>query len=150
MIADPSRPRPSREGLRPGVIAAPHSACVSLLVQKGGGEARAVLERLHERGMIEARGEKRGRVYHLAATLYRRLGQVSGYVRSRGFDRIQQRQMILNAVETEGQITRKGAASLCQISDPQAYYLLSKMVSNGELELFGKGRGAYYVRKRMT
>ena len=66
------------------------------LIQKSASEARAVLERLHERGMIEARGEKRGRVYHLAAILYRRLGEIPAYVRSRGFDKIQQRQMVLS------------------------------------------------------
>lgn len=118
------------------------------LIQKGASEARAVLESLHERGMVEARGEKRGRVYHLAASLYRRLGQTPGYVRTRGFDRIQQRQMILNAIDAEGRITRKKAAELCQISAPQAYYLLSKMVLDEELERFGKGRGSYYLRKR--
>lgn len=118
------------------------------LIQKGMTEARSVLERLHERGMVEARGEKRGRVYCLAAALYRRLGETLAYVRSRGFDRIQQRQMILNLVDAEGRITRKKAAELCQISEPQAYHLLSKLVSGKDLEMVGKGRGAYYVRKR--
>lgn len=60
------------------------------LIQKGISQARSVLESLRERGLIEARGEKRGRVYHLAAALYRRLGAVPGYVRTRGFDRIRQ------------------------------------------------------------
>jgi len=118
------------------------------LIQKGASEARAVLERLHERVMVEARGEKRGRVYHLAASLYRRLGETPGYVRTRGFDRIQQRQMILNLVEAEGRITRAKAAALCRMTDPQAYHLLSKMVSDGDLERMGKGRGSHYVRKR--
>jgi len=106
-----------------------------------------VLERLHERGMIEARGERRGRVYHMAASLYRRLGDIPGYVRSRGFDRIQQRQMILSAVKAEGKITRKKAAELCQISEDQASRLLRKICSERQLELVGKGRGAYYVLK---
>jgi len=118
------------------------------LIQKGVSEARAVLERLHERGMIEARGEKRGRVYHMAASLYRRLGDIPAYVRSRGFDQIQQRQMILEAVEAEGKITRKKTAELCRISSPQAYHILSKLVSEGQLEMLGQGRGAYYVQKR--
>jgi ATP-dependent DNA helicase RecG len=118
------------------------------LIQKGTPEARAVLERLHERGMIEARGEKRGRVYHLAASLYRRLGEVSGYVRSRGFDRIQQRQMVLSAVQAQGQITRKKTAELCRISEDQASRLLRKLCENKQLELIGRGRGAHYVAKR--
>jgi ATP-dependent DNA helicase RecG len=121
---------------------------VGRLIQKGESEARSVLERLHERGLIEARGEKRARVYHLAAGLYKRLGGVSAYVRSRGFDRIQQRQMILNAVDAEGKITRKKAADLCQITEPQAYHLLAKMVEGQDLQREGKGRGAFYTRKR--
>jgi len=118
------------------------------LIQKGISQARSVLESLHERGLIEARGEKRGRVYHLAAALYRRLGAVPGYVRTPGFDRIQQRQMVLDAVAVDGRITRKKAAEPCQITEPQAYYLLSQMCANGDLESVGQGRGAFYVRKR--
>jgi len=117
------------------------------LIQKGISQARSVLGSLHERGLIEARGERRGRVYHLAAVLYRRLGAVPGYVRARGFDRIQQRQMVLDAVGIDGRMTRKKAAELCQITEPQAYYLLSKMCLNGDLESVGKGRGAFYVCK---
>ncbi|MGM0787058.1 MAG: ATP-binding protein, partial [Thermodesulfobacteriota bacterium] len=119
----------------------------SRLIQKGLSDTRAVLERLHERGMVEARGEKRGRVYHMGASLYRRLGEVSGYVRSRGFDRIQQQQMVLNAVEADGKITRKKAAELCRISENQASRLLKKLCDQDKLEMLGKGRGAYYVPK---
>ncbi len=118
------------------------------LLQKGLGEARTVLERLHERGMVEGRGEKRGRVYHLASSLYQQLGLTSAYIRSRGFDQIQQRQMILQSVEAEGKITRRKATDLCRISEPQAYRLLSKMLKNNDLDKVGNGRGAYYVKKR--
>ncbi len=116
-------------------------------IQKGVSETRSVLERLMERGMIEAKGEKRARVYHLAATLYRRLGNIPGYVRSRGFDRIQQRQMVLQAIMAEGRITRKKTADLCKITESQAYHLLSKMVVDKDLEKIGKGRGSHYVKK---
>jgi len=114
------------------------------LIQKGATEARAVLERLHERGMIEGRGENRGRAYHLAASLYRRLGQTPAYVRSRGFNRIQQRQMVLNLVETEGRITRAKAAELCQISEDQASRLLRNLRDGNDLQQEGRGRGAFY------
>lgn len=118
------------------------------LTQKGQPEGRAVLEKLVERGLVEARGEKRGRVYHMAAGLYRRLGKTPAYVRSRGFDRVQQRQMVLNLVEAEGRITRAKAAELCQITEPQAYRLLSNMTKDKELRMEGKGRGVYYVQDR--
>jgi len=117
------------------------------LIQKGMSEARAVLERLHERGMVEARGEKRGRVYHLSASLYRRLGQTPGYVRTRGFDRIQQHEMILNLANVEGRITRAKAADLCQVSEDQSSRLLRNLCKEGRLELIGKGRGAHYIPK---
>ena len=114
------------------------------MIQKGAAEARAVLERMVERGLVEGRGEKRGRVYHVAAPLYRRLGQTPAYVRSRGFDQIQQRQMVLNLAKTEGRITRAKAAELCQISEDQASRLLRKLRDSGELEQDGRGRGASY------
>lgn len=117
---------------------------VSRLIQKATSEARSALERLVERGLVEARGEKRGRVYHLAATMYKRLGEVPAYVRARGFDRVQQRQMVLNLLRTEGEITRAKAAALCQISADQASRLLRKMRDEGDLEQFGRGRGASY------
>mgnify|MGYP005859043271 CR=1 FL=1 len=59
------------------------------LIQKGEHQGRAVLERLVERGLIEARGKRRDRVYYLSAGLYRELGAPSGYVRAHGFDPIQ-------------------------------------------------------------
>ena len=118
------------------------------LIQKSASEARAVLERLHERGLVEARGEKRGRVYHLSAKLYERLGGVAAYVRTKGFDRIQQRQMILDAVKAHGRITRKMAAELCKATGPEAYRLLTKMTKNSELELKGSGPGSYYILNR--
>jgi len=120
---------------------------ISRMIQKSTPEARSVLEKLHERGLVEARGEKRGRVYHLAAALYKRLGEVPAYVRSKGFDQIQQRQMVMNLLRTEDEITRAKAAALCQISEDQASRLLRKMRDDGYLEQVGRGRGVSYRLK---
>ena len=123
---------------------------VCKVIQKGASEGRRVLERLLERGLIEARGEKRARIYHLAASLYDRLQDVSGYVRTRGFDKIQQQQMIHSAIAAskDKRITREDVGELCKITPAQAYHLLKKMSMDEELELHGSGRGAYYTRKR--
>lgn len=120
------------------------------LIQKGSAEGRAVLEKLHERGLIEGKGEKKGRVYHMSAELYRRFGSIAGYVRAKGFDKIQQCQMVLSALKagSEDRITREAVAELCKITKAQAYHLLKKMCIDGELEPHGKGRGAYYTLKR--
>ena len=119
-----------------------------VLIQKGAAQVRAVLEGLHEKGFIEARGEKKGRAYHLSADLYRRFGGTSAYVRAKGFDELQQRQMILNALDTEGKITRNQVMDLCLLNGPQAYRLLKKMCNKGELEMIGNKKAAFYIKKR--
>jgi ATP-dependent DNA helicase RecG len=119
------------------------------LIQKGSTESRAVLERLHERGLIDAKGEKRGRVYHLGAALYRRFGDLKGYVRSHGFEPIQQEQMILQFIDAHGKITRSQAAELCQINVNQSNRLLTRMRKKDVIKMQGKPpKGAYYVRKK--
>lgn len=117
------------------------------LIQRNPAEARSLLEQLNERGMVEARGEKRGRVYHLSASLYRRFGQQDGYVRARGFDRIQRQEMVLSYLRSEERITRAKAAELCRISEDQAYRLLRKLRDSGVLLQHGKARGVYYTLK---
>lgn len=114
------------------------------LTQRGEGEARASLEHLVEAGLLEARGERRGRTYHLSAALYRRLGEPGAYVRVRGFEPLQQEQMVLQYVQTHGRITRREAAELCQISGPQATRLLGRLSRTGPLVRRGQRRGTYY------
>lgn len=117
----------------------------SRLIQKPeAAKARGVLESLVERGLVEARGERKGRTWHLSAATYRRLGQPAAYIRQRGFEPLQQEQMILQYVEKHGKITRREAAELCQLSPDQAYRLLSKMVQSGRLVLVGTKKGAKY------
>jgi len=117
---------------------------VSRLLQKPEPDARAVLERLVEIGLVEARGERKGRTYHLSAATYRRLGLPSAYVRRRGFEPIQQEQMVLQYVRAHGRITRREAAELCQISLDQAYRLLQGLVEKGVLIQHGKKKGSWY------
>ncbi len=114
------------------------------LIQKPESEARAVLERLVETGLIEARGTTRARMYHLAAATYRRMGKKEAYVRLRRFERPQMEQMILNYVRSYGRITRREAAALCQLKGHQALYILQQMARAGKLQRVGRGRGAHY------
>lgn len=115
------------------------------LLQVGVDEARQVLNRLVERGLLEARGEGRGRTYHLAAAIYRRLGEPTQYVRTRGFDDLQQEQMVMTYVERHGSITRREAAELCQLDSNQARGLLQRLRRAGKLDLVGERRRAHYV-----
>jgi ATP-dependent DNA helicase RecG len=119
---------------------------VGRLIQQGEARARAVLERLVERGLVEARGERRARTYLLSASVYRELGSPAGYVRASGFDRIQRETMILQYVEAHGRITRRDTMELCNLGDNQASHLLRQMAADGKLRREGQKRGAYYVK----
>lgn len=117
------------------------------LVQKPEAEARAVLARLVEMGLVDGRGERKGRTWHLSAATYRRLGDEAAYVRQRGFELPQQEQMVLQYVEKHGRITRRDAADLCRISADQAYRLLTRLVDEGQLVRHGSKKGAWYARR---
>ncbi len=120
----------------------------ALLIQKPEFEARSTLQRLVEAGLVEPRGEKKGRLYHLSAAAYRRLGAKAAYVRQRGFEPIQQEQMVVQYVEKHGSISRAEAAELCKLGLPQAYRLLQKLVSKGLIEpSAGRGRGFRYQKR---
>jgi ATP-dependent DNA helicase RecG len=120
------------------------TADAALLLQVGEPAARALLNQMVDRGILEARGETRGRVYHLSAGAYRALGEGVAYVRTRGFEPAQQEQMVLSHVAAHGRITRREAAELCRITPRQATALLKRLVERGELVLRGSRRGAHY------
>lgn len=113
-------------------------------IQKSPADARAILEALVERGLAEARGVRRSREYILSGAMYRRLHMKSEYVRGRGFDRIQQEQMVLTYVREHGRITRAVVADLCGLDSKQAKALLLSMRDRGLLVLRGERRGARY------
>lgn len=118
------------------------------LVQKPEPEARTRLQRMVEVGLVESRGEKKGRSWHLSAAAYRRLGERAAYVRQRGFEPLQQEQMIRQFVEKHGSISRAEVVDLCQLTPPQAYRLLQRLEKQGFLERSGaRGRGVRYGRK---
>jgi ATP-dependent DNA helicase RecG len=116
------------------------------LIQKGESQARAVLERLHERGLIEGRGEKRGRVYILSSALYQRFKTHAEYVRAKGFDFPQMEQMSLEYLQKHGRISRSDIAGLCKINEDQAYRLLRKLIENHpQIQSRGAGKNTYYI-----
>jgi ATP-dependent DNA helicase RecG len=119
------------------------------LIQKGANEGRATLEKLVERGFVEAKGEKKGRIYHLGAELYRRFGDESGYVRTHGISAIKHENMVMEYVETYGRIERKHVLELCQLSGDQSGRLLKRLVDKGLLLRKGSPpRWTYYVKKQ--
>lgn len=119
---------------------------LALVLQQTDAQARAVLADLVVDGQVEARGDGPGRTHHLSAAVYRVLDPPAAHTRVRGFDRLQQEQMVLGYVNAQGRITRGQTAELCAVSPTQAGYLLRQMVGNGLLALHGDRRWAYYDR----
>lgn len=121
------------------------TARVAELVQCNPASARGLMARLTEKGLVEPRGRGRGREYHLSAALYRRFHEEPRYVRTHGYDRLQQEQMILTYIRAHGSIARREAADLCQVDSTSAARLLQAMRESGVLRLVGERRTARYV-----
>lgn len=123
------------------------SVLAGRIIQKGTNEGRAVLEKLVERGFVEAKGEKRGRIYHLSAQLYRRLGDSFGYVRVHGISALKHEALVMEFVEAHGRIARKEVMDLCGISGDQAKRLVQNLVKKGSLIQKGsRGKSVYYEK----
>ena len=113
-------------------------------IQKGEGEAEAVLRKLCERGIAEARGAAPRKAFRLSEAAGRRLGDRSD-VRGERIVSIRHDELVRRHVEKHGSISRREAAELCALTAPQAYRLLKKMESDGILRRVGAtGRGARY------
>ena len=120
------------------------TAEVAQMIQKPDSDARAVLHRLVEAGLVEERGQKKGRTWHLSAATYRALGDKAAYVRQRGFEPLQQEQMVLQYVDKHGRITRAEVTELCRIGPHQASRLLARLVRSRRLSRHGERRAAWY------
>jgi ATP-dependent DNA helicase RecG len=119
------------------------------LTQKPEIETRAALHRLVEAGLVEERGQKKGRTWHLSAAAYRALGDKAAYVRQRGFEPLQQEQMVLQYVGKHGSISRGEAAELCRLGSMQAYRLLKHLEKKGKISrIGGSTKGVRYGRGR--
>jgi len=116
------------------------------VVQRTDAEARNILARIVERGWIQARGEGKGRSWHLSAAVYGVLDAPAGYVRVHGFEPLQQEQMVLQYVDAHGQISRAEATELCSLTPDQASRLLRRLAKEGKLELRGERRGSEYIK----
>ncbi|QJY45673.1 ATP-binding protein [Pseudonocardia broussonetiae] len=120
------------------------TAELSQVLQRTESETRHLLVRMVEQGWVEARGDGKGRSWHLSAAVHRALEEPSGYVRVRGFEPMQQEQMVLSYVTAHGRISRGQAAELCSLAPAQASRLLGRLVGSGKLVRRGERRGSYY------
>ncbi len=124
------------------------SEAMAKVMQKDVSTARATLEKLHERGLIERRGNKRATAYHLSVALYQRFHMEAEYIRAKGFEPLQHEQMVISYVRKHGKITRSQAAELCHLGPYQATRLLQVLREKyKEFQKVGEKKGAYYIWK---
>ena len=114
-------------------------------IQKDVSEARSVVEWLIELGMIEGVGNGSARRYMLSSKVYSITNNKAGYTRQRGWDTLQERELILAHMDKYHEIDRQGVVELCRCTPNHASWLLRQLTASGDLELVGSGRFAKYV-----
>ena len=116
------------------------------VVEKPVADARSVVEWLIELGMVEGVGNGSARRYMLSSKVYSISNNTAGYIRQRGWDTLQEREMIISHFDKYSEITREGVAELCRCTLNHASWLLRQLVEDGILVLRGKGRGSRYEK----
>lgn len=119
-------------------------AHLSTKIQKSISDTRSVVEWLIELGMVEGVGNGGARRYMLSSKVYSISNNTAGYIRQRGWDTLQEKEMIISHFDKYSEITREGVAELCRCTLNHASWLLRQLVEDGVLVLHGKGRGARY------
>ena len=114
-------------------------------IQKSISDARGVVEWLIELGMIEGVGNGSARRYMLSSKVYSITNNKAGYTRQRGWDTLQERELILAHMEKYQEIDRQGVVELCRCTPNHASWLLRQLTGANILRLVGSGRGAKYV-----
>ena len=118
---------------------------VARLIQQGEEGARRLVEELVEMGLLEAKGSKKGRVYHLSAWVFKRLGRPTAYVHRRGIEGVRQEELVMQMAYKYGKVTRGDVLQLFpNLTEDQAFRLLQKLVQSGRLRPKGSKRGRYY------
>ncbi len=120
------------------------SATAADLMHAPVPEARAVLDDLVGRGLLEAAGEGRGRTYRLAGQLHGEIGQPPSYQRGRGLTPDEQAELVLAFAAEHGSIGRGEAAELCGLAPERASRLLRRMAAQETLRMTGARRTARY------
>lgn len=105
---------------------------------------KANIEKLVERGLVEANGNGKSRMYMLSAKVYREQENSVGYVRQTGIDKLKYEELVLKLAKQQGFVTRDNVVELLEVNQSQSYRVLKKLADKGKLVLVGKGRKAKY------
>ena len=131
------------------VLKTERRATLSLLstkIQKNYSDTKSVVEWLIELGMVEGIGNSSARRYMLSSKVYSITNNRAGYTRQRGWDAMQERELILMHLDKYNEIKRNDIVELCRCTPNHASWLLRQLVEERIVELCGQGRGAYYKK----
>ena len=120
---------------------------LAIRIQKGTVEAKNTVEWLLEQGLVEGVGNGPARRYMLSSNIYAAINNSSGYTRQKGWDTIQEQEMIISYIDTYHKITRSDVIDLCRCNENHATWLLRKLVKENKIVLSGRGKYAYYQKK---
>ncbi|GMA17317.1 hypothetical protein E5F05_07230 [Deinococcus metallilatus] len=122
------------------------TAEATALIRGTEHQARSTLEQLMEAGLLEPKGPKKHRTYHLSARLYNRMGQKAEYVRRRGPDSIRQEQSVLQFLREHGEIQRSDVLKLLpELTPSEASNLLKRLTRSRQIAKRGERKGTSYT-----
>ncbi|MBM4046984.1 MAG: AAA family ATPase [Planctomycetes bacterium] len=125
------------------LITATEAAAV---IQKPEPDARTVLEQLVAYGLMTPCRDRKTPAFQFSAASCQRLGMTVAQGTERSIESEQLAQKVLQYVLSQGRITRREAADLCDITSSQAKRLLARLVAQRRLIPRGQGKGTYYER----
>ena len=119
---------------------------LSSKIQKSVSDTKAIIEWLTELGIVEGIGNGSARRYMLSSKVYSITNNKAGYTRQRGWDTMQEKELILTHLDRYKKISREGVVELCRCTPNHASWLLRQLVSDGVIELKGSGRSSHYEK----
>ena len=119
---------------------------LSTKIQRPLSDTRSVVEWLIELGMVEGVGNGSARRYMLSSKVYSITNNKAGYTRQRGWDTLQERELILAHLNKYSKITREDVVELCRCTPNHASWLLRQLVNEKAIQLCGAGRGSFYKK----
>lgn len=131
------------------VLKTERRATIKLLaskIQKPDSDARPIVEWLTELGMVEGIGNGSARRYMLSSKVYSVTNNKAGYTRQRGWNTMQEKELILSHLDKYNKITRNDVIELCRCAPNHASWLLRQLLDEGSIQMFGAGRGAFYKK----
>lgn len=116
----------------------------SKILQLSIERSKEILNQMCSKGLLEKSGVKKGLLYRLSGTLYKKLGESITYVREKGIDELRYKELIMEYVKKYREINNRIVRELLGVDKYKASRLLKQLVKEGKLKRAGADRNAKY------